>query len=384
MALGLVGAGGPLTGVTCPALDGGVFVLDRPGAELVFEGVAEEPVPSLLRDFSAPVRLDLALSDDHRLRLLARDSDPFNRWQAAQDVALSLILAFDPVRADAFAQALGTFLDGEALADPAFAALVLALPTEGEAADALARDVDPDAIHAARRSLRARLGRVLRARLEGIDAALAPATEGAYSPDAASAGRRSLRNAALDLIAAGDPEAGAALATRRLSSATNMTDRLAALATLAQIPGEAREEALAAFGERFAAEPLVLDKWFAIQATIPEPETLDRIERLTRHPAFSMTNPNRVRALVASFAMANPTQFARADGAGFALVGRFVRALDPANPQVAARLLTAFGSWRRYEKTRRAAASEMLNGIKGVPGLSRDVADILGRTLQDG
>ena len=384
VALGLVGAEGPLSGATCGALDGGVFVLDRPEATLVFEGVGEAPVPSILRDFSAPVRLDLSLSDEERLRLLARDSDPFNRWQAAQDVALRLILAPNPARGAAFAEALAAFLDGEALADPAFAALVLALPTEGEAADALPADVDPDAIHQARHALRVQLGQALRPRLDRLEAALAPATDGPYSPDAAPAGRRSLRNAALDLIAAGDPKAGAALATRRLAEAGNMTDRLAALGVIARIPGEAREDALERFGEAFAHEPLVLDKWFAIQATIPEAGTLARIDRLTRHPAFAMTNPNRVRALIGSFAMANPTQFARADGAGFALVGETVKALDSANPQVAARLLTAFGSWRRLEKTRRVAAFEMLNGIKAVPGLSRDVADILGRTLEGG
>ena len=384
VALGLVGAGGPLDGATCASAADGVFILDRIEAELVFENVTEEPVPSLLRDFSAPVRLDLALSDAQRLRLLARDSDPFNRWQAAQDVALRLILAPDAARTDAFAEALGTFLDGEALADPAFAALVLALPTEAEAADALSGDIDPDAIHRARHALRAHLGRALAPRLTRIDAALAPAEGASYSPDAASAGRRALRNAALDLMAAGDPQAGAALATRRLDAATNMTDRLAALATIAQIPGEAREAALASFGERYAHEPLVLDKWFALQATIPEEGTLARIAALKGHPAFAMTNPNRVRALIGSFSMGNPTQFARADGSGFALVADTVKALDSANPQIAARLLTAFGSWRRLEKNRRQAAAEMLNGIKAVPGLSRDVADILVRTLKDG
>ncbi len=268
-------------------------------------------------------------------------------------MALSLILSPDPARAEAFAEALGVFLDGEALSDPAFAALVLAVPTEGEAADALPGEVDPDALHAARWDLRAHLGKVLRPRLERIGEALAPRDGAAYSPDAASAGRRALRNAALDLIAAGDPEAGARLAVQRLDAATNMTDRLAALATIAQIPGEARERALTAFGARYADEPLVLDKWFAIQAMIPEPETLEGIERLKGHPAYSLTNPNRVRALIASFAMGNPTQFARADGAGFALVGEIVKALDSTNPQVAARLLTAFGSWRRLEKLRR-------------------------------
>ena len=169
----------------------------------------------------------------------------------------------------------------------------------------------------------------------------------------------------------------------RLDAATNMTDRLAALGTLALIPGEAREAAFDAFAERYADEPLVLDKWFALQAQIPEPGTLERIERLTGHPAFTMANPNRVRALIGSFAFGNPTQLARRDGAGFKLVADAVAALDPTNPQVAARLLTAVGSWRRLEPDRSARAAEMLNRIKAIPGLSRDVADIVARTLAD-
>jgi aminopeptidase N len=383
VALGLVGASGPLA-ARCADMRDGVYVLDRPEAEIVFDSVGEEPVPSVLRDFSAPVRLDLALTDAQRMRLLAQDSDPFNRWQAAQDLALRLILDPDTDRTEAFAQALGRFLDAEALADPAFAALVLALPSEGEAADALPGDIDPDAIHAARSALRSHLGRALRPRLERLDTALAPAADAPYSPDAASAGRRALRNAALDLIAAGDPETGAQWAVARLDGASNMTDRLAALGTLALIPGESRESALARFAERYADEPLVLDKWFAIQAQIPEPGTLERITRLQGHPAFTMTNPNRVRALIGSFAFGNPTQFARPDGAGFRRVSETVAALDSANPQVAARLLTAFGSWRRLEKSRAARAAEMLNWIKAIPGLSRDTSDILARTLGDG
>jgi aminopeptidase N len=384
VALGLVGASGPLAGATCPEVRDGVFVLDRPEAEIVFEQVHEEPVPSVLRDFSAPVRLEVALTDAQRMCLLARDSDPFNRWQAAQDIALRLILDPDPGRADAFAEALGAFLDDEALTDPAFAALVLALPSEGEAADALPADVDPDALHRARFALRARLGRILRPRLDRLAETFAPEPGAAYRPDAASAGRRSLRNAALDLIAAGDPEAGIHRAGAQLAAAANMTDRLAALSTLALIPGEAREAALTDFAARYADEPLVLDKWFAIQAQIPEDGTLERIARLKRHPAFTMTNPNRVRALIGSFAFGNPTQFARRDGAGFQLVADTVADLDSTNPQVAARLLTAFGSWRRLENARGVKAAEMLNWIKAIPGLSRDSADIVSRTLGGG
>ena len=378
VALGLVGASGALE-AACPDLSDGVYVLSGETATLRFTNVPERPVPSLLRGFSAPVRLDGTLSEADHLVLLGHDTDPFNRWQAAQSLALRLIREGGP--ADAFAEAVGLLLDAEAGRDPAFAALMLSLPGEGEVANEIDAGVDPDAIHAARKRLRAALGRALRPRLEAIEAALAEPAGTPYSPDAAASGRRALRNAALDLLAAGDPVTGAARAARRLETATNMTDRLAALGTLALIPGEAREEAFAAFGARYADEPLVLDKWFALQATIPEPGTPERIERLTRHPAYALGNPNRVRALIGSFAFGNPTQFTREDGAGFALVADTVAALDGTNPQAAARLLTAFGSWRKLKISRAAKAEEMLNRIKAIPGLSRDVADIVTRTV---
>ncbi|WP_375464664.1 aminopeptidase N [uncultured Methylobacterium sp.] len=384
VALGLVGASGPLRDAACASVADELFVLDTESAEIVFEAVAEAPVPSVLRGFSAPVRLDLDLGEAEHLILLRHDTDPFNRWQAAQSIATGLMLkpSADPGAADAFGDALDAFLDAEALADPAFAALMLTLPSEGELADTVAADLDPDHIHAARRSLRAVLGRRLRGRLDAVASALRPRLAGAYSPDAASAGCRSLANAALDLIAAADPEAGVAQAGAQLRAATNMTDRLAALGVIAQIPGEAREAALAAFGAAYADEPLVLDKWFAIQATIAEAGTLARIADLAQHPAFAMGNPNRVRALIGSFAFGNPTQFARTDGAGFTLVADAVEALDRTNPQLAARLLTAFAPWRKWEISRVEKAGGILNRIKAIPGLSRDVADIAGRTSE--
>ena len=380
VALGLVGPAGPLARASAPEVRDGIYVLDTARAAIRFTGVEAPPVPSLLRGFSAPVRLDGPLSEADRLVLIAHDTDPFNRWEAGQSIALDLIRGGGSARA--YAEALGLFLDAEAGRDPAFAALMLSLPGENEVANTLAEEVDPDAIHAGRDALRAALGRALEARLAALASALAEAPGTPYSPDAAAAGRRALRNAALDLIAAGDPETGAALATAQFETATNMTDRLAALGTLARIPGPAREAAFDAFGARYADEPLVLDKWFALQATIPEAGTLARVERLRAHPAFALTNPNRVRALIGSFAFGNPTQFARADGAGFALVADTVAALDPANPQAAARLLTAFGSWRKLKNPRAARAAEMLNRIKAIPGLSRDVADIVTRTLK--
>jgi aminopeptidase N len=386
VSLGLIGANGPLAAVSDRVRDG-VFVLDRASDALAFTNVTAPPVPSLFRGFSAPVRIEMDLSDADRLTLLRHDSDPFNRWQAAQSVAMRLLVAgarsgaVPAEDAAAFTAALGAFLDGEALSDPAFAALVLALPSEADVANEIGAEIDPDAIHQARHALRRQIGTGLADRLGALRDALADAPGTPFSPDAEAAGRRSLRNAALDLIGAADPAAATRLATAQMRYATTMTDRLAALSVLAQEPGQAREDALARFAETYRAEPLVLDKWLATQAVIPEAGTLDRIRTLQAHAAFSMTNPNRVRALIGSFSMGNPTQFNRLDGAGYALVAETVLALDRTNPQVAARMLTAFGSWRMLEPKRRERAESTLSKIRAVSGLSRDVGDILTRTL---
>ncbi|KQP52578.1 aminopeptidase N [Methylobacterium sp. Leaf108] len=384
--LGLVGADGPLAGPRCDSVVDGVFVLEAATDSLTFTDVAEAPVPSLLRGFSAPVKLVPPLTTAQNLTLLRHDADPFNRWQAAQAMALHLMVAAsrgDAAEADAaaFVEAIGGFLDTDALGDPAFAALVLGLPSEGDVANEIGAVIDPDAIHGARRALRERLGRHLAGRLVALRTTLADPPGTAFSAEAAAAGRRALRNAALDLIAAGDPVLGADLAGEQIRLATTMTDRLGGLSTLALIPGAAREDALAAFEDRYRDDPLVLDKWFAIQATIPEPETLDRIAALQGHPAFATTNPNRVRALIGSFGVANPTQFNRPDGRGFALVARMALTVDAANPQLAARLLTAFGSWRMLEPERRSVAKATLADLNCMQSLSRDLGDILARSL---
>ncbi|AWN51860.1 aminopeptidase N [Methylobacterium sp. 17Sr1-1] len=391
VALGLVAPEGGTVEATSERVRDGVFVLEAAEDDLVFEDVASAPVPSLFRGFSAPVKVDHALTRDERLALLAHDSDAFNRWQAAQSLAMEVLVsrarAGAPLESAAgpegagLTAALATFLDGEALADPAFAALVLTLPGEQEVAQTLAAEVDPDAIWRARQTLRVQLGRDLGPRLLSLRDALADEPGAPFSPDAASAGRRALRNAALDLVAAADPEAGTALALAQLDAATTMTDRLAALATLSLVPGEAREAALARFADTYRHEPLVLDKWFALQAMIPEAGTLDRVRRLMAHPAFSLGNPNRVRSLVASFSLNNPTQFHRPDGTGYDLTAEVVLALDRKNPQVAARLLTAFNTWRMVEAGRRLRAGAALRRVAEAPGLSPDVSDIAGRSL---
>ncbi|MGX7703650.1 aminopeptidase N [Methylobacterium sp. Gmos1] len=391
VALGLVAPQGGAVDAASERVRDGVFVLESAQDSLVFTNVAAAPVPSLFRGFSAPVKVDHALTRDERLALLAHDSDAFNRWQAAQSLAMEVLVARAragaPLSDEAgpegasLTAALATFLDGEALADPAFAALVLTLPGEQEVAQTLASEVDPDAIWRARQTLRLQLGRDLGPRLLALRDALAENPGAPFSPDAASAGRRALRNAALDLVAAAAPQAGTALALAQLDAATTMTDRLAALATVSLVPGEAREAALARFGDTYRHEPLVLDKWFALQAMIPEAGTLDRVRRLMAHPAFSLGNPNRVRSLIASFSLNNPTQFHRPDGAGYDLTAEVVLALDQKNPQVAARLLTAFNTWRMVEGGRRQRAEAALRRVAGAPGLSPDVSDIAGRSL---
>lgn len=387
VALGLVGKGGdlPLTSVSPALKAGGVVVLDQPSLSVTFNDVAEPPTPSLLRGFSAPVRLELDLGDTELLRLFTADSDSFNRWQAFQTVATRALVragkgetsGLDETAAT-LSRALAGFLDGPAGGDPAFAAQVLRLPAPADIAREIGREVDPDLVHGAHRRLAGAIGAALAAPLAALRAALAE--PGPYSPAAAPAGRRALRNEALGLIALGDPAEGARLAQAQFDTADNLTDRLAALAAMTLIPGEAREALVARFGEVYAGEPLVLDKWLMAQALIPEDGTLARVKALMRHPGFSLGNPNRVRALIGGFA-ANLTQFNRADGEGYGFVADIVVALDRTNPQVASRLLGSFKTWRMLESGRRKRAESALRMVAATPNLSRDVADIAARSL---
>jgi aminopeptidase N len=340
-----------------------------------------------MRGFSAPARLDLDLSDSDLLRLFSADSDSFNRWQSLQSVATRVLVAAGKPGADAGAlaatagklgEALGDFLKADALADPAFAAQVLRLPAPADIAREIGRDVDPDAIFVAHRKLSTAVGKALLGDLPGLRGSLA--ASGAYRPDAASAGRRALRNELLGLAALAAPIDAADLCEEQFAAGDNLTDRLAALAAMTLIPGERREALIARFAQTYAREPLVLDKWLMAQALIAEPGTLERVKKLMQHPAFSLGNPNRVRALIGGFA-ANLTQFNRADGAGYDFVADIVVALDKTNPQVASRLLGSFKSWRMLEPARKRLAQEALSTVARLPNLSRDVADIAERAL---
>ena len=363
-----------------------VYVLKEREGQLVFDGLKTKPILSAFRAFSAPVIVNHNTSESENLIRLAHDSDSFNRWQAAQNIATTILkTGVDDLRSGksfkphpSFAEALQAVLRGQ---DHAFIAQILAIPSESDIARDIGKDIDPDAIRDARLALRKSLGEALSNSLQSLIASLS--TKDSFTPDAKSAGRRALRLIALDLLSCGRPDIGLPIAERLYHDADNMTDRFGALSILAQHRGPTRERALDNFAQRFEMDPLILDKWFSLQASIPEHETLDRVKTLMSHPGFSKSNPNRLRALVGSFAMANPSQFHRADGAGHEFVADIVIETDRSNPQVAARLLGAFKSWRSLESKRRAYAKKALEHIAAQENLSSDVADIVTRSLAD-
>jgi aminopeptidase N len=390
LAVGLVGKDGgdlPLMLDGRP-LDRGVLELTRPSQSFVLTGIAERPILSLNRGFSAPIKLSLPTEPDELRFLAAHDRDPFNRWQAVQTLAMSLLTANvaalrqgAPVREDeGLIAALAAILADPKL-EPAFMALALTPPSEADIAREIGRDVDPDAIFAARRKLRAAIGERLGQTLTDTYARLVTRTP--YRPDAEGAGRRALKNVCLDLLVATARSEAITRALSQYESADNMTDRMAALEILSLHDRPERAAVLEDFYTRYADDPLIIDKWLALQAAIPAPVTLDRVRALTAHPAFSMANPNRVRSLIGSFAQANHTQFNRIDGAGYDFIADTMLALDPKNPQVAARIMGAFRSWRALEARRREHAEATLRRVAAAPALSRDVHDIVARTLAD-
>ena len=391
LAIGLIGANGRDMSLS---LDGGrpvvrgVLAITQPSQSFEFSDVTERPVLSLNRGFSAPVKVTANLSDDDLRFLAAHDSDPFNRWQAVQTLATALLTenvgalraGGRPREDEGLNAALAAILADPGL-EPAYVAMVLSLPGEADIARDLGRDIDPDAIFAARTRLRGaiglRLGPALRETYRKME------DMGPYSPDAASVGRRALKNVALDLLATAGSSA-IAVAARQYHQAGNMTDRMAALTTLSLYAVPERQAAIDDFYRRYSGNPLIIDKWFSLQAAIPESATLDRVRALCAHPAFSIGNPNRVRALIGAFAQTNQTQFNRADGAGYDFLAGHVLALDAKTPQVAARLTTGFRSWRALEPVRRGHAEAALRRLAAEATLSRDVKDIVERSLAAG
>jgi aminopeptidase N len=388
MRLGLLDADGQTLDFRMPGADAPVeetvIVLDAAARTLRLTGVRSAPVISALRQFSAPVTLTSNAAPEDDYMLLAADADLFNRWEAGQRLARALILARASGTPDEdgemrFASALERAL-GDQSSEHAFKALLLALPSEGDLSLAVAV-VDPAAIHEAREALRARLAADLAPVLQRMHDALGDG--GAFSPDAQSAGRRALRNAALDLLAA-DPTGDVAdRALRHYRDAANMTDAMGGLSALMLIGGQPFDEALSDFYARWRAEPLVIDKWFAIQARSPAADVLGRVLGLTAHPAFDAKNPNRLRALVSSFASGNPSQFHDPSGDGYRFLADQILATDGFNPMTAARLLEPLGAWRRYKPALGALMRVQLQRIAQTPGLSKNVLEMATRALAD-
>ncbi len=352
-----------------------------------FVDVPSRPVPSLLRAFSAPVNVTIDLSDRDVELLMANDSDLFNRWQAANSFAMrtlteivrSLAQGKSAARGTRYAKALGATVLSDEL-EPAYRAELLKLPTQADVARVIGKNVDPGLIHRAHRKLSGLIGRTLGGQLEDLYAAMAD--EGPFSPDATSAGRRALRNAALTLLTARGTERDRTRLSKHYFKATNMTDRAQALFLLAAYGGKDGDRALADFHDHWKADHVVIDAWFAAQAQSPQAGTLKRVEALTHHPLFSLTAPNKVRALVGTFAAANPVQFNRPDGAGYTFIANHVLALDRLNPQIAARMLGAFRSWRALELGRRGWARKALQRVAKAKNLSSDVQEIVSKMLE--
>ncbi|PZQ63262.1 MAG: aminopeptidase N [Phenylobacterium zucineum] len=364
------------------AVDETVVVLDKPEVKVTLTGVDSMPVVSALRGFSAPVVMKTDAQPKERYLQLASDPDLFNRWEAGQDLAAELILGRaagkpDDVGEERYAEAVGRALTDQA-SDNAFKALLLSLPSETDLA-LMRSPVDPAAIHEAREALRLRLALHLNSELRRLHTGLQDLGE--FSPDAAGAGRRALRNAALELMAANPRSEIADIASGHFESAVNMTDQIGGLNALMLIGGKAYEDALAAFFERWKAEPLVIDKWFALQGRDPSETALGRILGLTAHPAFDQKNPNRLRALVSSFANFNPVQFHEPSGAGYRFLADQIIAVDRFNPMTAARLVDPLGGWRRMKPELGALMKAELERIVAVEGLSKNVYELATRAL---
>ena len=347
-----------------------LIILDQPQQSVTFDNVGETPLLSINRDFSAPVLLTAERRSDELERLAQTDSDPFARYEAMQELMMEVLTAGargETPELDAVIRAIGATLKSNAL-DPAFKAEAIMLPSESLIADRL-DVVDPDAIHAARERLREAVGTTLAGDLLAAHR-LGGVAGHDLSPQAK--GVRRLRTVALALISAGDPAQAATLAKTQFDAADNMTDRQGALGVLVSLETVERQAALDAFYARFHDDPLVLDKWFALQAAAQRPDTVDQVLKLVNHPDFTITNPNRLRALAGTFG-ANHWVVHSADGRGYAFLADMIIAADKLNPQVAARLVPPFGRWRRFEPKRSAMMREALERIVATPGLSKDV-----------
>jgi aminopeptidase N len=392
LAIGLIDRDGRdiplrLAGEAAPL--GTTRVLDvRAGAQtFVFAGIPDPPVPSLLRGFSAPVHVEFAYTADELVFLAAHDSDPVSRWEAAQRSFTDAILALAedqragrPLVLPAPLAAIVRALLADRIADPALLALALTPPDVGYVA-AIPAIIDVDGVVAARDFLRRELAATLAGDFERTYRERR--VHASYAPTPAQTGARKLANLCLRYLALRDDEAGRALAVAHFDAADNMTDTIAALASLADHVSAERDTLFQRFEDKWRDEPLVLDKWFALEATSGRADALARVRKLLAHPRFNARNPNRIRSLVGAFTLRNFARFHARDGAGYAFAADQVLALDATNPQLAATVAGAFTLWKRFPEPRRGLMQAALQRLAVMPGLSPDVTEVVTRTLAD-
>ncbi|PWG02250.1 aminopeptidase N [Sphingosinicella humi] len=355
-----------------------LVVLEETAQEIVFEGIGERPILSINRDFSAPVVIESGRSADDLAFLSAQDDNPFARYEAMQQLMLdTLVAAVAGGKADhaAVIEAVRRTLEDERL-DAAFVAEAVLLPTEAFIGDQMLV-VDPEAIHAAREALRTDLGQELEPLWRSAYASTA-ANRFETSPSAK--GARRLRTVALGYLMAAGAEDAAALALAQFEGADNMTDRQGALGMLSNSDAAERDRALDAFYARYRSNALVLDKWFSVQALSTRDDTAEAVERLAKHPDFTLANPNRMRALVGAFA-ANQRAFHQTDGRGYRFLAEMILAVDKLNPQTAARLVPPLGRWRRFDEARAALMQAELRRVVETKGLSKDVFEQASKSL---
>ncbi len=373
------------------AAQGGNRVLAVTEAEqrFVFVEVPEQPLPSLLRGFSAPVKLSFPYSRDQLLFLMQHDSDGFNRWEAGQQLSVQVLqeligqhqrgaqLVLDPRLIEAYR----TLLADEAL-DQAMVAEMLSLPSEAYLTE-ISEVADVDAIHAAREFARQRIGEALFEPLwQRYQANRKISRDTAYLAEASHIARRSLQNIALSYLSLSGREEILAACLEQYEGCDNMTERLTALAVLVNSGFEAEKgKALAMFADYFKDDPLVMDQWFSVQAGSPLPGGLERVQALMQHPAFTLKNPNKVRALIGAFANQNLVNFHRPDGAGYRFLADQVIVLNALNPQIASRLLVPLTRWRKYDEARQALMRGELERILASGELSSDVYEVVSKSL---
>ncbi|UUX50277.1 aminopeptidase N [Nisaea acidiphila] len=350
----------------------------------VFENVDDRPVPSLLRGFSAPVRLRTNRTAEQECFLYRHDDDPFARWDAGQAYLTGALTAaarkgrYDAVLDDDFLQAVGEILSGPDI-EPAFAAELLTLPGESVLADAMT-PADPEAIHAARNAARREIG----LRHAGLFQESYDRLSIAHDPEdmsTAAMGSRALKAVALGYLVAGGDTGAVALAALQAAAATTMTESMSALQALNNVDCPERRDAMKAFHDRWQDTPLVLDKWFTLSATSSLPDTLETVKRLLEHPKFDLATPNRVRAVIGAFSSGNPVRFHAPDGAGYNFLADQVVRLDEMNPQVAARLVAPLTRWKRYDEARQRMMRQCLERIRRYAGLSPDVTELVAKGL---